>query len=343
MRHSTFGGSRFIDLTRDAGASGLGVFFLLSAYLITELLERENSRTGSIHLGSFYIRRMLRIWPLYFSVLGADFLLQHFLHPGLFTAARLAAFVFLIGNWYTAVHGMINTISLPLWSISVEEQFYLLWPSVRKYLGRSGSVIFSIAILIFAFIALAFSWHVLTHQTLGLWNSFIQFQFFSTGALLALFLKGRTPKFHPATRVLLFVLSAVGLLAARFFFETPVNSVLKVYELQVVGYSLENLSCMALFLSFLGEARIGASRFLVYLGKISYGLYVFHLGAIHAIEFLDVYLTRHASPSLRPSAVVDIPISLALTILVASLSYRYFEAPILRYKKRFEMIRTRPV
>jgi peptidoglycan/LPS O-acetylase OafA/YrhL len=343
MRHSPFGGSRLLNLAHDAGASGVGVFFLLSAYLITELLEREDSRTGSIHLGSFYVRRMLRIWPLYFAVLAADFLLQHFLHPGLFTAARLAAFVFLIGNWYTTVHGMINTLSLPLWSISVEEQFYLLWPSVRKYLGRSGSMIFSIAILIFAFIALAFAWHVFNHQTLGLWNSFIQFQFFSTGALLALILKGRTPRFHPATRVLLLVLSAAGLIAAQFFFETSGHSIPQRYELQVAGYALQNLACMVLFLSFLGEERIGAHRFLVYLGKISYGLYVFHLGAIHAIEFLDVYLTSHASSSFRPSAVVDIPTSLALTILIASLSYRYFEAPILRYKKRFERIRTRPV
>src|SRR6185437_12176413 len=101
------------------GGFGLSMFFMLSAYLITELLTREREQTGTISWRLFFIRRSLRIWPLYFAVV---FLLADH-------RAWLVLVLF-IANWSQADPGRL---AAPLWSLSIEEQFYLFWPPVMKF------------------------------------------------------------------------------------------------------------------------------------------------------------------------------------------------------------------
>ena len=120
---------RWVYRVGTVGAFGVPVFFLLSAFLITELLLRERTGTGAIHVRSFYLRRILRIWPLYFAVFFGLALLNHFV-PGTGTDNPWAwlAFTCFSGNWYITARGWIAGSVDPLWSISVEEQFYLLVP-----------------------------------------------------------------------------------------------------------------------------------------------------------------------------------------------------------------------
>jgi peptidoglycan/LPS O-acetylase OafA/YrhL len=336
--------SGIYDAFRLSGALGVCLFFLLSSYLITELLEREKQQFGAIHLRAFYLRRGLRIWPLYFTVLIFDYLLQRHLNPGVFTTSRLLAFLFVSGNWYVAHYGFTETISTPLWSIPVEEQFYILWPSARKYLHRSGSILFSVLMFLVAYIALAYLCHRGANVTTAIWvNSFVQFQFFSTGALLALALRGRAPKLHPVVRSLLFLAGLATLGAAQLFFHVKESATAGEFHLIAPGYLCANLGCILLFFSFLGEARLGKLRPLVYLGKISFGLYVFHWIMLRiSIRLLRNLMSSH-QVAKTPANAIELALALVFTILLASLSYRFFESPILRYKKRFEFVRTRSV
>jgi peptidoglycan/LPS O-acetylase OafA/YrhL len=336
--------SGLLGALRISGALGVCLFFLLSAYLITELLEREKKQSGAIHLRAFYIRRGLRIWPLYFTVLIFDYLLQRHLNPGVFTSSRLLAFFLVAGNWYVAHHGPTETISTPLWSISVEEQFYILWPSARKYLHRPGSVLFSLAMFAIAYLAIAYLCRVGSDVTNTIWvNSFVQFQFFSSGALLALALRGRAPKFHPLVRVILFLAGLTILGAAQCIFQVKEGPALGAFHLVAPGYLCANIGCVLLFFSFLGEARLGKLRPLVYLGKISFGLYVFHWMMLRiSIHTLQHLLSSHQIARTMANAL-EVALAFVLTVLLASISYRFFESPILRYKKRFEFIRTRLV
>ena len=90
------------------GNFGVPVFFLLSAFLITELLMREENQLGTIHIRSFYMRRILRIWPLYFAVFYGLVLLNHFIpYTGATDPLSWLAFTFFAGNWYICVHGWI--------------------------------------------------------------------------------------------------------------------------------------------------------------------------------------------------------------------------------------------
>ena len=191
------------------GPFGVPVFFLLSAFLITELLLRERERTGRIHIQAFYMRRILRIWPLYFLVFFGLAFLNHFV-PGTGTDDPLAwlAFTFFTGNWYILRHGWIAGSVDPLWSISVEEQFYIVIPVLAAFAGRKAVVVVSWILLAIAFVTVVLYALDPTPGDKGEWtNSFVQFQFFSAGTLLAILLKGRLIRLSIPLRLVGFVLA----------------------------------------------------------------------------------------------------------------------------------------
>ena len=114
------------------GAFGVSLFFVLSSYLITELLLREKDLIGGLDVKSFYIRRILRIWPLYFAFLALAVALR-WIFPGQHVTWRAGLwFSLLAGNWYIVFHGFPSSVIFPLWSVSIEEQFYI-------YLARRGA------------------------------------------------------------------------------------------------------------------------------------------------------------------------------------------------------------
>ena len=116
-----------------AGGLGVDLFFVLSGYLITELLLREREARGDLSIGRFYLRRTLRIWPLYFAFLA--FVVG--VLPRVSTLAGLEQpwrvwFFLLLGNFATAAWGYPPSVAAPLWSVSIEEQFYLFWPVLLR-------------------------------------------------------------------------------------------------------------------------------------------------------------------------------------------------------------------
>jgi peptidoglycan/LPS O-acetylase OafA/YrhL len=106
-----------------AGSFGVDLFFLLSAYLITELLLREKEAFGRVHLASFYFRRILRIWPLYFLAIFIGVLLTLVDADQHFSAKYVIAFMLLSGNWLQSLVGAPGSVMDSLWSVSFEEQF----------------------------------------------------------------------------------------------------------------------------------------------------------------------------------------------------------------------------
>jgi peptidoglycan/LPS O-acetylase OafA/YrhL len=328
---------RWLGSVRYAGGFGVCLFFMLSSFLITDLLEREHEATGDIHLKAFYVRRVLRIWPLYFAFLFFDFFVQLSRHNGHFPVGKLLAFLLIAGNWYVSRFEVPLTLSSPLWSISVEEQFYLVWPPYRKYVGRLGSIVFAVVTLVLSYVVLAYLCHV---QARNFWtNSFLQFQFFSTGALLSFALRGRAPGFSTGARLAFFAGGIAMLLSSPQFLLTRGLT----FSNFGGGFLLVNAGCILIFLSFLGESRIGKWRFLTYLGRISYSLYVFHwMFVVAAVHVGRAVASRGLLPPLAARGIMMV-VAFAVAIVIASISYHSFEAPILRYKRRFEVVRSRPV
>ena len=138
----------FLSAIQEGVSGGVPLFFILTSFLITELLLREQDATGTIHIQAFYVRRILRIWPLYFLVLGLAVALPHLVHSFDPIGIYVAPFVLLAGNWVIVHHGWFhNPLLTPLWSTPVQEQFYLVWPLLVFWWGRRGIVILSAILL----------------------------------------------------------------------------------------------------------------------------------------------------------------------------------------------------
>lgn len=339
--------ANFLRVISRAGRFGVCLFFLLSAYLITELLLREKRSTGTVHLRAFYVRRILRIWPLYFAVLGLSYLLGRVRPAAFWSADRLLTYIFLVGNLYAARYGFSGSPGAPLWSISVEEQFYLIWPTLAKC-GTRWLTVACVILIPLSYVAIG-----LVARNSGpdfrIWaSSIVQFQFFCLGALTALNLRGNVPSLRTELRGLI----CLGGLAL-WFFASRILGTVDVYvstpspARNMLLYGLVALGCVLFCFGTLGLAERWLPKTLVYLGKISYGLYVFHAWAIRASWSLAGHAQRLLGMKSVPAAalvgLLKGIVALALTVILAHLSYRFLETPFLRIKQRFTFVRSRAV
>jgi len=323
---------------RSCFAFGVPVFFALSSYLITELLLREKRQTASLNLRAFYTRRIVRIWPLYFGVLFTGFFALRFTHGKPMTVESLMAYIFLIGNMYTVFHGWLPSILAPLWSIGVEEQFYLVWPWITKTRFLLAACFFTILMSQIAILVMC-NWHVPVTPTIWC-NTFTHIQYFGIGGAISLLLKGNGLRLKLFMRGILIATGLVLFYLANQIF----NAVLPGGEIASLGrtypgYLIASIGVVLILLAVIGAAVPSSAGPLVYFGKISYGLYVYHLPLL---VLSDWCVTRvlHLSHFKAPIASVG---GLGLALLVASLSYKYFESPFLQFKKRFEVVHSRPI
>ncbi|HZP61174.1 MAG TPA: acyltransferase [Opitutaceae bacterium] len=330
------------------GVFGVPVFFLLSAFLITELLMRERERLGTIHWRAFYARRILRIWPLYFGAFFGLVALGQFIpRVGAATPGSWLAFTFFSGNWYICKYGWLRAYPTnPLWSISIEEQFYITIPFVALYLQRRGLMAVCAGLIAMAYGTIWFYTQQHPLHGYSLWtNSLVQFQFFAGGMLLSLVFRGRLPPVRPVFRLGAGAAAAGCWLIAflRFGVEADRPHPASVAGF-LFGWSLALAGTVLLFLSLFGMPSRWLPRTAIYLGRISYGLYVFHALVLFLVFRVGKDWTTSLSAALHLSAwrdAVGTVMALAVTILLASLSYRFFEKPFLRLKKRFTFVPSR--
>jgi peptidoglycan/LPS O-acetylase OafA/YrhL len=329
------------------GNFGVPVFFLLSAFLITELLMREDDRIGTIHVRSFYARRILRIWPLYFAVFYGLILLDKLIpHVGTPDPLSWLAFTLFAGNWHISLHGWIPASPVnPMWSISVEEQFYIAIPLIAYFGRRLGLKVVSSVLLIVSYVMVVWyawkGWNGFSSQ----WtNSFVQFQFFSAGTLLSLILKGRTPNWDLASRAFGILGGIVCLFIASVYLgvqaDTPSSTVLHA----PFGWLLVLAGPILFFVCLLGTPTRFLPKSIVYLGRISYGLYLFHQWVYTLIFDRWKMQLGHLSSSLHLAAwsgAVGTVLTFGIATLIAHLSYQFYEKPFLKLKRRFTFVPSR--
>jgi peptidoglycan/LPS O-acetylase OafA/YrhL len=341
-----------------AGIFGVDLFFTLSGYLLTRLLIREREQIGDINPKAFYVRRSLRIWPLYYFYVGFIFLLSWlpvsltsappliidpFARMELGTYFFVATFLF---NFNFANHvspGHIPYI-FNLWTISVEEQFYLFWPWLVRYLPRRRIVVIPIVMLVVACVARAISLPLKVDT--DVWNnSFTRLDPIAVGILIALM-----PRLNPrrAGRVALVLFGIAAWVFAADYGELPLQvSTLKIS----LAYPAVALGSGAFLLATLGTTSLNPAsalgRSLVYLGKISYGLYVYGpLAKTVVLLFLfRVMFEKFVAAGWPPWTpwVAFVLLAAGLNLAIAAASYRWLEAPFLRLKERFTRVPSRAV
>lgn len=336
---------------KEAGRFGVDLFFTLSAFLITSLLISEKQETGVVHLGKFYIRRMLRIWPLYFAVaflaFGAAAMLGE---PEVHS--YFWPFVLLVPNWAWVMLGtphVIHTAFLSLmvfWSLGMEEQFYLLWPLIMRRSSVSGIRMTAWGLLALStFIRLICWMNDVAHP--GIYaNTLAHLDPIAVGILLAaewscLFKAPQRSSFrlkalgHPGAAVVGMLLFLIGgWMSATGGINGPLFIFLGYPAVAWGGY-------LVLFYTLLNlrDARNGkAFRCQAYLGKISYGLYVLHGFVMVGTQPVAQWVTRSHQGYWEMGFVqmcANFILALGVTILLAHLSYTYFESYFLKLKGKF--------
>jgi peptidoglycan/LPS O-acetylase OafA/YrhL len=307
-----------IDAVAHHGDLGVDIFFAISGFLITLLLLRELSDTGAISLRQFYLRRSLRILPVYVSfVLVA---------AGL---ASLGAIALNRQEWRGLLTYTMNFVSHPrwevnhAWSLSMEEQFYLLWPPILALIGprRARWVALGCLVGIPLLRAAIWGYNLSLLQTVP--DRFIlkRIDCITAGCLLAL-LAG-DPVFRRKTRL---TGRAAGLLAFLFILvlaSSPRVAVNSFYNL-AIGHPLNAVSIAGLLWICANHAeslpgRILRSRLLTAMGVLSYSLYIWQE------LFMNLNSTCWACRW---------PMNVCLAALTAAASYVLIEAPFLRLKQR---------
>jgi len=309
--------------------AGVDLFFVLSGFLITGILLRQRGTEN--FFGAFYYRRLLRIFPAYYLVLAVAFAFfdaewrQHWYW-----------YAFYISNIQDAFVGRGSAVLIPMWSLAVEEQFYVVWPLLVFCLGQKGMWRLSWGLLL----AAPFIRWVLTvsfddfRPVYALLPSRIDL--LAAGALMAIARMRDRDRFDAVARhgfwvAILGGVLFVGLAVLVPEFRTSQNSIL----FNVVGYSLVGLVMVGI-VGWVVAARPGSAlhrllttRVLVYLGTISYMMYLCH----HLVILeLDHWLEL---PRLLNAAL-----SLLFVVAISSASWFLIEKPLTRYKDRVAVFRS---
>ncbi len=299
------------------GYHGVDVFFALSGFLITRLILLSEQGQPLRDLGIFYIRRILRIFPLYYAVLGV-LLYLHCLPNPLWNFLYIWNFkLYFDHNW----HGYLAHF----WSLCVEEQFYLTFPPILLLTPQKWRV-GMISGLLFASFICGCIWSSVEPNSFYFILLPVRGQVLLMGCLLGLLeLKKFTEKFNGTA------LLAIGVLIYSYYLQPGyanthyAGTIIKDLGLATIVFGLwrtENKYVLAVF------------RFplLVYLGRISYGLYVFHLLSWPLVEWLGKFY-----PALSK---IDQTLSTGLvTIILSMLTWHLLEAPFNSLKKFFPYLK----
>jgi peptidoglycan/LPS O-acetylase OafA/YrhL len=308
----------------NAGWTGVDLFFVLSGFLITQILLKTKSDED--YWSTFYKKRARRILPPLIPLI----ILGLALTPGLnlwFGAAYLLFF----GNAVMAAGYIVPILGIT-WSLAVEEHFYLVWPLAIRYLSRKNVAALACAIILIEPFLRAFATHYLSRQAVQVLTPF-RLDGLAAGSILALSLE------HARVVSLIKAVAAWGCAAA-----------FGIYALlyRLLGHSFTHMENHALFnglgyslivfiafffisyVLFHEDAvlsKVLSFRPLAELGKISYGVYLYHmLSMVLVAKFLG--LGTLSTRSIRRIAIIDIP----LAVIIAYLSYRFYEKPIMTWK-----------
>jgi peptidoglycan/LPS O-acetylase OafA/YrhL len=234
-----------------AGAFGVDLFFALSAYLITSLLLRERAATGALDLRGFYLRRILRIWPLYLAFVAFAAIFGWIIPSQRLPLHYVAAYCLLAGNWSYVFYGLPASFSVPLWTISIEEQFYLAWPlAIRKATVR-GMAVIAVSLLI-----VANAWRVWLAITAAPvdqmeYNTFTRLDPIAWGVLIALF-SHKLPQLARWQRIAL-LCTGVSACIAEYGFTVLINPPKFSTWKLAMSHPVTSLASAAVLLAVMGS------------------------------------------------------------------------------------------
>ena len=319
--------NEFIQRVADFGGQGVTLFFSLTGFLLGRLLIREYIEEGRVSIKAFYIRRILRIWPLYFAFIGMCAVLNVFSNSPTLDSREipyLATFTYNWGQIYGNIPGTMATIT---WSISVEEQIYLFFPVLFLVMAKKSATKYAIFLMISGFASVLsclyifeisadrFTPSFLLPVGVGLLTARYEDQYFTTPQAMR-------------NSLLLVLLLIFYILSFRDIVDSSIFQ-----SLAYIGSAFLLPALLLVSRSVIGRNQNWALKFTVYIGRRSYGCYLFHWAIWTVMVGRNIFSTEKDGFS-----VIGVLVGFATTVLVSSFSYKYFETPFLRIRKRFQKV-----
>lgn len=327
------------------GWVGVDIFFTLSGFLITSILLK--SKTEEHYFRNFYVRRALRIFPLYYAAIIFVLLFAPKVEPEFMAQLKTALPIMLLyqQNWALPFKDFhITQYLLITWSLAIEEQFYFLWPFIVYKLSREQLVktsVWYIAISMTVRILGTLFWPNLSQaSTFFYYTSFARFEEMLFGGLLAVFLtyEGSHEKVRRYAHPLFFVSFVIFVVLHLLSLPGSPNPEHSSVPLMLGGYTTAALFTLGLIGVFVTHPpenilrRIFHTPVLTFLGKYSYSIYLFHMTA--TLILLDVFW-HSGMRGWKPYVLFPITTYIA-AVLIALLTWNLLEKHILNLKKYFE-------
>jgi peptidoglycan/LPS O-acetylase OafA/YrhL len=316
-------GYTFLNRFAAAGWIGVDLFFVLSGFLITGILWDTRGHPG--YYRNFFARRALRIFPPYYMVLVLVFVVLPLLStlPEQLESDWWMYFLYL-GNFALAAGGWQLFLIDITWSLSIEEQFYLVWPWLVRWFSLRRMIAICLTLIVVTPLVRALLWNDSNWMWLHMLTP-LRADSFAVGALAALGL--RQGWNIPALRI--FVVGGVALAALIASGQFARDSMIA----GTFGYSLTAITAGAALLAAMRSRWLSFSP-LRYIGKVSYGVYLYHPICLMVMSTVLAKTVPKISP-LADSLVQLVATSL-LAVGVASVSYYLVEVRFLRLKRHFE-------
>jgi peptidoglycan/LPS O-acetylase OafA/YrhL len=321
------------------GNLGVNFFFVLSGFLITFLLIKEKEFQGKINIPNFWIRRVLRIWPLYFFCVFFGFIVFPIIKQlfGEVTNESANVFYYLtfLNNFDFINKGVPDASILGvLWSIAVEEQFYLVWPILLAVVPSKYYSALFLSIIISSCVFRAFYDTPIMHEH----HTFSCIGDMAIGAFGAYLMNKKEYRIKTENMQRGFILLIYFIFFFIFFFRKEVfyaNHYIRIFERSIIAIVIlliileQNFAKKSLF-------KLSNFKLISNLGIISYGLYCLHFIGI----LITITLTKkmNINNSLYEVLILETIVSLCLTICISWISYNFFEKHFLKLKDNFSFI-----
>jgi peptidoglycan/LPS O-acetylase OafA/YrhL len=300
------------------GELGVRIFFVISGFLISSLLVREQYATGKVSLRNFYVRRFVRLAPVQLAFVLTLFILT------IATRLSMSGCQFLTALTYTKNYACAAWIDGHLWSLSVEEQFYLLWPVILVRAPRRFALFAAIALIAISPVSRALEYHLGARQFLWLTSNIDALMLGCLLAIASSALLLAISRWHPAP----LRAACLGIIVGQ---EVLKQKLLLGWFTVTIGPLIQSVAIAYLIVSFTHYRddlvyRALNWRPLAFIGILSYSLYVWQ-------QILFSRPDAFGLPS-RP-LLLTFPINLLLCFAVAIISYRYIEQPLMAVRSRF--------
>lgn len=307
------------------------LFFVLSGFLITYLLLIEKDKFAKIDYKSFYKRRILRIWPIYYLsiIIASLYAYVGIIEVEFSLVSSLLLYVFLLANVAFSLGKDIKPIT-PLWSVGVEEQFYAIWPYLIDKIKNKEKLFITI------FFGGALFRIVMFYVFLDQESSFVHFLYHFKINIMALGGLGAYWYYKSKDRILnliyrkdVQIISWSVLLVSliykplhyKSYVDSEINSIF--YLILILNVATNKKTLVSL-----------ENRIFNFLGKISYGIYVYHMLLIYFLSFVIRKYNFFKLSYLELQLMIVIT-----TVSIALISYTYFESIFLRKKERYSRVK----